>query len=221
MIKHILLSVQFVFCVCFLSLSLSAQNTESPLKEQKDEDIPIAVRFAEVHSFEFMGIPMRLSPAAFALTLKEKGFVQVNSEGAGQDGALVFSGDFAGNHDCKVQLFVIDGLIWKVGVTFPDEKFWMYVKERYFQFKDMYSHLYGEPALCEEALSRKFNEGSDLEKWGFENRYSKWRSRFDQNDGSILLEVRFNEKSANLYLAVDYIDRVRSIYKTNLELDDL
>ena len=219
--KRIVLTVQLFLCACFLSAPVLAQDPDSSSGGQMEEDIPMSVRFAEVHSFEFMGIPMRLSPAAFASSLKEKGFNQVHTDGAGQDSGLVFTGDFAGHRDCRVRLFVIDGMIWKVGVTFPDEKFWMYVKERYSQFKDMYSHLYGEPALCEESLSRKFNEGSDLEKWGFENRYSKWRSRYDQNDGSILLEVRFNEKSANLYLAVDYVDRIRSIYKTNLELDDL
>jgi len=219
MLTKIVPFVLSFFCLFVYCLPVTAQEAVELSVEEKV--MSVAGRFAEVHSIDFMGIPLRLSPAEFVSALREKGFSPFNGGAEDSKERILLIGDFAGVHDCKVEIYVIDGMIWKVCVMFPDDKFWMSVKERYSEFKKRYSQLHGEPASCEESLSKKYREGSDLERWGFENGYSRWRSRYDRTDGSIVLEIRFNPCSENLYLSADYIDRVRSLYKTTLELDDL
>ena len=98
---------------------------------------------------------------------------------------------------------------------------WNSVKEMYNKFKNSYIDKYNTRPECTEKLSQRFREGTGQEQWGFEDDSSRWQSVFSLPEGFITLAIKYNRQQSNLYLVVDYVDRVNFLMKEAIDMEDI
>lgn len=185
---------------------LDAQD--EPRQRTLPEDIP---------HLKFMGIPIEGSPLPMIEKLKGKGFTFVEQKGT----SFILTGTFAGYQNCAVGISVKDNFVWKVSVSFPVQQSWNAVKSMYEKFKTSYNEKYETRPECTEKLTQRFREGTGQEQWGFEDESSKWQSVFSLPEGFITLAVMYNRQSSNLFLVVDYVDRVGYLMKVQIDMEDI
>lgn len=172
---------------------------------------------AEITHFSFMGVPIDGSPLPFIEEMKGKGFNYVDKKG----NVFILTGTFAGVPDCGLGVNVKENFVWKVSVSFPTQMSWPAVKAQYEKFKGSYAEKYGAAPECSEKLSSRYREGTGQEHWGFEDESSRWQSVFDVPDGFIILAVRYNRSQSNLFLVVDYVDKINYLMKEQIDLEDI
>lgn len=166
---------------------------------------------------QFMGLPIEGSPSAFVDGLKQKGFTYVERKGS----VHVLTGQFAGQPGCAVGVSTKENFIWKVAVSFPCQASWPAMKAQYDKFKGNYTSKYQVQPESVEKLSARFREGTGQEQWGFEDESSRWQSTFYLEDGFILLAVRYNRSQSNLFLVVEYVDKVNFMVKEQIDMEDI
>lgn len=203
--KKFLFSLIFLLAVP-LCWTVSAQETGRP------RTLPF-----EIPHFSFMGLPIDGGPLPYVESLKEKGFTFVNKTG----NIFILTGTFAGVSDCAIGVNVKDDFIWKVSVSFPTQMSWPTIKAQYEKFKRNYAEKYETKPQSVERLSPRFREGTGQEHWGFEDESSQWQSTFDVPNGFIILAVRYNRTQSNLYLVVDYVDKVNYLMKEQIDFEDI
>ena len=139
----------------------------------------------------------------------------------------VFSGSFCGIDNARIRLYPMDmslhgsAVVWKVSVDFPVQDSWIAAKERYAQLKEMLFERYDVEPVSTEKLSKRYPEGDDREKWGFEKFYSKWESIFPLPEGDIILSVKFDNRKTLLYVSLDYVDKINYIMKHSSDIENL
>ena len=166
----------------------------------------------------FKGVPVTGTPSEFAAKLYGAGFRDSSRK---EQGCQCFTGDFFGVRDCDVLVHAKDNFVWKVTVCFPPSRMWMNVKEQYASLKQGLTEKYEVEPQSEEKLSARYKEGSGLEQWGFESRYSKWRSLYVVPGGTIALYVDFEPVTQCVQTRINYIDSVNYYIKRELEKDDI
>ena len=171
----------------------------------------------EIPHFSFMGIDIDGGPLPFVEALKEKGFEFVNKQG----NIFILTGTFSGVQGCAVGVNVKDDFVWKVSVSFPTQMSWPAMKAQYEKYKKNYSEKYDTKPQSTEKLSPRFREGTGQEHWGFEDESSQWQSTFDVPNGFIILAVKYNRTQSNLYLVVDYVDKINYLIKEQIDMEDI
>lgn len=187
--------------------SLSAQESE-----QRQRVLP-----EEIPHMNFMNIPIDGSPLPIIEKLRGRGFEYVKQEG----NIFILTGTFAGQNNCAVSLTKKENFVWKIAVSFPTQPSWNSVKEMYNKFKNSYIDKYNTRPECTEKLSQRFREGTGQEQWGFEDDSSRWQSVFSLPEGFITLAIKYNRQQSNLYLVVDYVDRVNFLMKEAIDMEDI
>lgn len=153
-----------------------------------------------------------------------KGFSRVSPVGNPNS---AFSGSFCGVDNARIRLFPMDislhgsPVIWKVSVDFPVQDSWIAAKERYSLLKEMLYERYDVMPVSTEKLSKRYPEGDDREKWGFEKFYSKWESVFSLPEGDIILSVKFDNRKTMLYVSLDYVDKINFMLKHSSDMENL
>ena len=187
----------------------SLLGAQEQVKERTlPEDIP---------HLAFMGIPIDGSPLPFIERLKEKGFTYIERKG----NVFILTGTFSGVPDCAVGLNVKENFVWRVSVSFPTQQSWAAVKTRYDKYKQSYMTKYEVKPEVTEKLSPRFREGSGQEHWGFEDESSQWKSVFSVPDGYITLQIKYNRSQSNMYLVVEYVDKVNYLMKEQIDMEDI
>ena len=183
------------------------------------EEVPVVERMLpeEVVHLRFMGMPIDGSPLPCIEALKEKGFQFVDKT----PNMFFLKGRFSGQDDCHVVLTTKEDFVWKVSVSFPSQQTWSAIRNQYDRYKQSYIDKYGVRPQCIEKLSPRFREGSGQEHWGFEDESSQWESIFDMREGFIVLSVRFNKSESQLFLFVEYVDRVNYLLKEQIDMEDI
>lgn len=171
----------------------------------------------EIPHFSFMGIDIDGGPLPFVEALKEKGFDFVNKQG----NIFILTGTFSGVQGCAVGVNVKDDFVWKVSVSFPTQMSWPAMKAQYEKYKNNYAEKYDTKPQSTEKLSSRFREGTGQEHWGFEDESSQWQSTFDVPNGFIILAVKYNRTQSNLYLVVDYVDKINYLIKEQIDMEDI
>ena len=171
----------------------------------------------EIPHFSFMGIDIDGGPLPFVEALKEKGFDFVNKQG----NIFILTGTFSGVQGCAVGVNVKDDFVWKVSVSFPTQMSWPAMKAQYEKYKKNYAEKYDTKPQSTEKLSSRFREGTGQEHWGFEDESSQWQSTFDVPNGFIILAVKYNRAQSNLYLVVDYVDKINYLIKEQIDMEDI
>lgn len=166
---------------------------------------------------QFMGIPIEGSPAAYVESLRMKGFKYAEKKGP----VHILTGTFAGVPGCAVGVTSKESFVWKVSVSFPTQPSWSAVKARYDKFKESYANKYQVKPESTEILSPRFKAGTGQEQWGFEDESSQWQSVFLVPDGFIVLAIKYNRTQSNLFLVVDYVDKINFLMKEQIDLEDI
>lgn len=171
----------------------------------------------EIPHLAFMGISIDGSPLPFIEKLKDKGFTYIERKG----NVFILTGTFSGVPDCAVGLNVKENFVWRVSVSFPTQQSWSAVKARYDKYKQSYMTKYEVTPEVTEKLSPRFREGSGQEHWGFEDESSQWKSVFSVPDGYITLQIKYNRSQSNMYLVVEYVDKVNYLMKEQIDMEDI
>ncbi len=171
----------------------------------------------DVSHLNFMGIPIDGSPLPFIDKLKGKGFNYVEKRGT----VFILTGTFSGVENCALGLTTKENFVWKVSVSFPSQLSWSSVKQQYERYKNSFIDKYGIRPEVTEKLSSRFREGTGQEHWGFEDQVSKWQSVFLLPEGFITLAIMFNRQQSNLFLVIDYVDKVNFIMKEQIDMEDI
>lgn len=172
---------------------------------------------AEIPHLQFMGFPIDGSPLPLIEGLKEKGFTFIEKKG----NVFIMTGTFSGVQGCALGVNTKDSFVWKVSVSFPTQPSWSAVKARYEKYKSSYQEKYGMKPESVEKLSSRFREGTGQEHWGFEDESSQWQSVFYLADGFITLSVKYNRAVSNMYLVVEYVDKVNFLMKEQIDMEDI
>jgi hypothetical protein len=195
------------FAGLFAFTSLDAQDAPDG-QRMLPEDVP---------HLKFMGIPVDGSPLPMLDKLQGKGFTYVDKKG----GVFILTGTFSGVENCAVGLTTKENFVWKVSVSFPSQLSWNAVKAQYEKYKNSYIDKYQIRPEVTEKLSSRFREGTGQEHWGFEDQASTWQSVFYLPEGFITLAIMFNRQQSNLFLVVDYVDKVNYIMKEQIDMEDI
>ena len=172
---------------------------------------------AEIPHLQFMGFAIDGSPLPFIEGLKDRGFTFIERKG----GVFILSGMFSGVPGCAVGVNTKDNFVWKVSISFPTQPSWSAVKARYEKYKASYQEKYQVRPESVEKLSSRFREGTGQEHWGFEDESSQWQSVFHLPDGFINLCIKYNRSVSNMYLVVEYVDKVNFLMKEQIDMEDL
>ena len=187
----------------------SLLGAQEQVKERTlPEDIP---------HLAFMGIPIDGSPLPVIERLKDKGFTYIERKG----NVFILTGTFSGVPDCAVGVNVKENFVWRGSVSFPTQQSWSAVKARYEKYKQSYMAKYEAKPEVTEKLSPRFREGSGQEHWGFEDESSVWKSVFSVPDGYITLQIKYNRSQSNMYLVVEYVDKVNYLMKEQIDMEDI
>lgn len=171
----------------------------------------------EIPHFSFMGITIDGGPLPFVEAMKEKGFDFVDKRG----NTFILTGTFSGVPNCAIGVNVMEDFVWKVTVSFPTQMSWPTIKAQYEKYKKSYTEKYETKPQSVEKLSPRFREGTGQEHWGFEDESSQWQSTFDVPNGFIILAVKYNRTQSNLFLVVDYVDKINYLIKEQIDMEDL
>lgn len=189
-----------------LALPLLAASTQAQTTEEQH--------------LEFMGIPIDGPLNAFAQKLQAKGMeitVRVN-------GAILLSGNFAGDNDCTICLNgTSKNEIWRACVMSSPYYSWSTLADRYFTLKNMLAQKYGDPISVEEFQVR-YTPDSNSDKWYCVimdqcNYASTYITENGQIDLSIIKYHGILTESAAVMLT--YTDQANSQNKFDSMMDDL
>lgn len=171
----------------------------------------------EIPHLQFMGTPIDGSPLPFIETLKDRGFSFIEQKGS----VFILTGTFSGVPGCALGVNTKENFIWKVSVSFPTQPSWSAVKARYEKYKNSYIEKYQVKPESVEKLSPRFREGTGQEHWGFEDESSQWQSTFNVPDGFIILAIKYNRSQSNMFLVVEYVDKVNFLMKEQIDMEDI
>ena len=148
----------------------------------------------------FKGISFNCDINIFASNLEQVGYTQVLM----QEGAAIFSGNFAGKDDCTIIVLATNKsqLVWKVIVNFPEQISWRSLKNEYDSFKDLYTKKYGNPNAY-EFFDYPYEEGDGHELTALELEKCTYSSYFTTNQGVVVLKIDSQKN-----IKVEYEDKI-------------
>ncbi|MEY8686763.1 hypothetical protein AB9N12_11730 [Bacteroides sp. AN502(2024)] len=172
-----------------------------------------------IEHLTFKGIPIDGTLKEFTAKLKQKGFTYISSE----EGAAMFSGDFAGYKNCTAVAVSSKerDLVCKVGVVFPSCDKWSELESNYMSLKQMLTKKYGEPSECVEEFQSLFSPQDDNQKI-HELRLDrcKYYSEFETERGSIELQLS-HQSVMECFVILSYYDGINQKAILSDAMDDL
>lgn len=170
---------------------------------------------------KFKGVPIDGTLNEYVSKMKQAGFVLEGTE----DGVALLSGEFAGYSDCIVGVKTLQklNLVHEIVVLFPSQDKWAGLNYDYERLKTMLSKKYGEPDECVE----KFNAPSymitdDNDKMRqVENNNCEYYSKYDTNNGSIILTISNDGYEFGCRVKLFYTDKINSEIFDNAAMEDL
>lgn len=170
---------------------------------------------------KFKGVPIDGTLNEYVSKMKQAGFVLEGTE----DGIALLSGEFAGYSDCIVGVQTLQklNLVHEIVVLFPSQDKWSGLSYDYERLKTMLSKKYGEPDECVE----KFNAPSymitdDNDKMRqVENNNCEYYSKYDTNNGSIILTISNDGYEFGSRVKLFYTDKTNSEIFDEAAMEDL
>ena len=170
---------------------------------------------------KFKGVPIDGTLNEYVSKMKQAGFVLEGTE----DGIALLSGEFAGYSDCVVGVKTLQklNLVHEIVVLFPSQDKWSGLSYDYERLKTMLSKKYGEPDECVE----KFNAPSymitdDNDKMRqVENNNCEYYSKYDTNNGSIILTISNDGYEFGSRVKLFYTDKTNSEIFDEAAMEDL
>lgn len=170
---------------------------------------------------KFKGVPIDGTLNEYVSKMKQAGFVLEGTE----DGIALLSGEFAGYSDCIVGVKTLQklNLVHEIVVLFPSQDKWSGLNYDYERLKTMLSKKYGEPDECVE----KFNAPSymitdDNDKMRqVENNNCEYYSKYDTNNGSIILTISNDGYEFGSRVKLFYTDKTNSEIFDEAAMEDL
>ena len=170
---------------------------------------------------KFKGVPIDGTLNEYVSKMKQAGFVLEGTE----DGVALLSGEFAGYSDCIVGVKTLQklNLVHEIVVLFPSQDKWAGLNYDYERLKTMLSKKYGEPDECVE----KFNAPSymitdDNDKMRqVENNNCEYYSKYDTNNGSIILTISNDGYEFGCRVKLFYTDKINSEIFDDAAMEDL
>lgn len=194
--------------IILLSILLNIFNSFSQEKEETSKHLT------------FKGIPLDGPLDEYVLKMKQNGFRHLNTK----DGVATLQGDFAGYKDCYIGVSTLNqkGLVYKIGVLFPDKDTWSTLSDNYFTLKALLNEKYGEPSDMVEKFDKATTESKDDGTKMFEVKFDrcKYYSIWETEKGKIQLSIG-HDSVTSCFVKLGYFDKINSATVKKQALDDL
>lgn len=170
---------------------------------------------------KFKGVPIDGTLNEYVSKMKQAGFVLEGTE----DGIALLSGEFAGYSDCIVGVQTLQklNLVHEIVVLFPSQDKWSGLSYDYERLKTMLSKKYGEPDECVEkfdAPSYMITDDNDKMRQ-VENNNCEYYSKYDTNNGSIILTISNDGYEFGSRVKLFYTDKTNSEIFDEAAMEDL
>ena len=151
--------------------------------------------FAQNH-LEFRGIPIDGHIDDFVRKMKAIGYVEVDRNSS----VALMTGDFA-NHSVTITILTTpkSHKVYNVVVELEKQSSWLSIKNRYFEFKELYTSKYGKPSKAAERFYDPYYEGDGYEMQALKLDKCLYASLFDLSNGTVLLTMSDSAKVMMYY----------------------